>query len=303
MSAQSNPQKVGVIGWPVEHSISPAMINAAFQALAMNWQYEALAVEPYNLRRVIHSLQARGYQGVNVTVPHKNAVVDLLDVVPPEIKALGAVNTVSVMPDGTHRLKGDNTDIMGFYRDLTKYVRATPDQSRALILGAGGAARAAAFVLARLGYRLQIASRNPTRGLEVIRDVQAGLSILNVVQNAPVESTQWRMQMLTVPWQRLPKISEKVDLIVNCTPVGMWPNVDESPWPDDAPINNTATVYDMIYRPQQTRFLQQAEEAGAQAVGGLGMLVQQGAESFRLWTGQDAPIDVMTEAAKRALDT
>ncbi len=302
MSAQNNPQRVGVIGWPVEHSLSPVMINAAFAALEMNWRYEALPVEPQNLRRVVHSLQARGFRGVNVTVPHKNAVVDLLEVVPPEIKALGAVNTISVMQDGTNRLQGANTDIMGFYHDLTKYVSATPDQSRALILGAGGAARAAAFVLARLGYKLHIASRNPARGLEVIRDVQAGLSIVSAAQSTPIESTQWRMQMLTVPWQRLPTISAQIDLIVNCTPVGMWPNVDESPWPAEALIPKTATVYDLIYRPQQSQLLKQAAAAGAQAVSGLGMLVQQGAESFRLWTGQSAPIDVMTAAAQRALN-
>ena len=301
MSAEHETQLVGLIGWPVEHSTSPAMFNAAFASLGINWRYEAFPVQPQQLKQFIQDLRERGLRGVNVTVPHKHAVVDMLDVVPPEIKALGAVNTIQVTQNGLNRLHGTNTDIIGFYRDLTGYVSATPDQSRALILGAGGAARAAAFVLARLGYHLHVACRHPSRGLELIRDVQAGLSVIGSAKRDPIESTHWRMQMLTLPWDRIAAIAPTIDLIVNCTPVGMWPHVDQSPWPEEIPIPREATVYDMVYRPEETKLLRQAKAAGAHAITGLGMLVHQGAESFRLWTGQEPPLDVMLAAARQAL--
>lgn len=302
-----NKKLVGLIGWPVEHSVSPAMFNASFQALGMSWQYEAFAVEPRNLERTVTALHNRGIEGFNVTVPHKQAIMELLDIVQPAGRVIGAVNTVSLNRENDVGLwQGTNTDALGFRTDLTACIGEPAPQSNALILGAGGAARAAAYVLADLGYQIHILSRNPARGLELIRDVQSGLTLTahnNNDRNDKIGSTVWRMSMRILPWDRLQHVKVDIHLIVNCTPVGMWPHIDESPWPDEIPIPATAAVYDMIYRPQETKLMQQAKKSGAQAFNGLGMLVQQGAAAFTLWTGRDAPLDMMRTAAQKALNT
>jgi len=302
VNAQKDTQRVALIGWPVEHSVSPAMFNAAFKALDMSWRYDALPVSADDLEATIKSLRAGQLRGINVTVPHKQAVIPLLDVIRPEAKAVGAVNTITVVGEDVPRLHGTNTDVLGFYKDLTRHLPSPrPHHSQALILGAGGAARAAAYVLATLGYQTFIACRTPAHGLELIRDVQIGLATSNTFIRGQIDSTQWRMQMRTLAWDRIGDIAPSATLIVNCTPVGMWPEVDQSPWPDGVPISPDAIVYDMVYRPRQTRLLQQALAAGAQAISGLGMLVQQGAEAFRIWTGQEAPLEVMYAAARSAL--
>ncbi len=304
MSAEKPGQRVGLIGWPVTHSVSPAMFNAAFAALEMDWRYEAFPVPPQELEHTLDCLREQGVRGLNVTVPHKQAVIPLLDTVQPEAKAVGAVNTITLANDGTARLHGTNTDIVGFLKDLADHVAAPAREgAQALVLGAGGAARAAAYVLARLGYATHIACRNTTRGLELIRDIQAGMATNSAHLPQQSETTQWRMQMRTIPWERIGFVAGEVSLIVNCTPVGMWPDVDQTPWPAETPIPAHAMVYDMVYRPLETRFLQQARAAGCQAISGLGMLVWQGAASFRLWTGREAPLDVMLDAAQQALAT
>lgn len=297
-------QQVGLLGWPVAHSVSPAMFNAAFESLGMNWRYTAFAVAPDQLKQTLHDLQRQGVRGLNVTVPHKQAVIPFVDVLHAEAKAVGAVNTITFTNSGgTVKLHGTNTDIEGFRTDLVAFLDMDETRPlRALVLGSGGAARAATYVLAQLGYQITVVARNPNRALELIRDVQIGFATPARAIPADITSTQWRMKMVTVPWDRLGQVSSRADLIVNCTPVGMWPQDNESPWPDHVPIPATAIVYDMVYRPTKTRLIRQAEAAGARAIGGLGMLVKQGAAAFRLWTGQEAPLDVMTQAAQKALE-
>jgi shikimate dehydrogenase len=297
---ETNTQLVGLIGWPVEHSVSPAMFNAAFDALGMNWRYDLFAAPQDKLPRVVTALHEHGVRGFNVTVPHKRSVMELLDVVKPEARIIGAVNTVTALTEANRRWEGTNTDGIGFSTDLRSRIPEHPRGASAIILGAGGAARAAAYILAQMGYQIYIAAREPVRGLEIIRDVQAGITV-SETHNRPQGSTQWRMQMRTVPWNRLEQIGTAVRLIVNCTPVGMWPRSDASPWPDDVPLPSEAVVYDMVYRPIETTFMRQARAAGLEAHNGLGMLVQQGIIAFQLWTGQDAPVEVMYTAAQRAL--
>jgi shikimate dehydrogenase len=301
VSNQAETQHVGLIGWPVEHSVSPAMFNAAFQAMDMNWRYTAYPLEPKHLAKGVTELRERGVRGFNVTVPHKQSVMGLLDTLKPDARIIGAVNTVSLIQGEIPQLQGTNTDGIGFYKDLTTHITAPVQNQHALVLGSGGAAHAAVYVLARLGYQIYIASRNPSRGLELIRNVQAGLTAINETQSQPIESTQWRMQMRTLPWSRIGQVDVDINLVVNCTPVGMWPDVDAAPWPGDIPLPATATVYDMVYRPARTKLIQNALDAGIPAYNGLGMLVEQGAAAFNLWTGQDAPTDVMYAAAERAL--
>ena len=300
MNGDKATQTVGLIGWPVAHSVSPAMFNAAFAALGLNWHYESIPVPPKDLDRTLQTLRKRGLRGFNVTVPHKSAILPHLETIQPEAKTLGAVNTVTTVHEKTTYWEGANTDVEGFQHDLLAHIRPPRPGAQALVLGAGGAARAAVYVLARLGFQVLIASRNPARGLDLIRAVQAGLVQANPA-HGKIESTQWRMQFRTLPFDRLGEVHSRVDLIVNCTPLGMWPNVDASPWPESVPLPLDAAVYDMVYRPARTLLLRQADAAGLNAIGGLGMLVRQGAAAFQRWTGQDAPYDIMLAAARQVL--
>ncbi len=298
MIQRNTPQIVGLIGWPVKHSVSPDMFNAAFATLDMNWRYEIFPTEPERIAQVVEELLDRQIRGFNVTVPHKRAIMPLLDAVRPEARAIGAVNTVTRSSDDDQRLEGTNTDVYGFRTDLTGRISAHPQGSGAIILGSGGAARAAAYVLGHIGYQLHIVTRDPARGIKLIQDVQPGLATSDT-QRSPVKSAQGQMQAFAR--DHLGKINGDIKLIVNCTPVGMWPNVHESPWPEEVPFPQADVVYDMVYRPERTRLMQQAEAAGIEAHGGLGMLIHQGAAAFRLWTGLEPSIDIMYSAAQRAL--
>lgn len=282
-------QRVGLIGWPVAHSVSPAMFNAAFTALGLSWRYDAYPIPPEDLAAGFRALQTNGLRGLNVTVPHKRAVIGLLDGIRPEARLIGAVNTiVAVEESGVIHWEGTNTDAAGFHHDLLALVGLPEPGANALILGAGGAARAATIVLARQGYTLTIASRTPERGRQLVNEVR---------RNLPAQT-----EIDTIPWDDLRLVDlSRIRLIVNCTPVGMWPYGDQTPWPCDLAIPSVAVVYDMVYRPAQTRLMRQALEHGATAYNGLGMLVRQGAAAFALWTGQEAPVDIMLDAARQAL--
>ena len=265
--------KVGVVGWPVEHSISPAMHNAAFAALGMtDWLYDRMAIPPDILKLSLREFADHGYIGVNITVPHKEAALAFTR--PDELaKAVGAVNTIDF-----RTRKGTNTDVTGFMSDLKAHGVAVNGQ-RVLLLGAGGAARAAAYGLARTGAILAIANRTPERAERLKADL--GIEAVIVTAGEMADFTP--------------------SLVINSTSVGMHPSADASPWPDDVPFPPGATAYDMVYRPRRTRFLEQAEAAGGCAVSGLGMLVRQGAAAFRIWTDIEPPLDVRTRAAEAAL--
>lgn len=273
-------QLIGLIGWPVSHSFSPAMHNAAAQALGLNWVYVPLPVPPDKLATAVSSLSALGFRGVNVTVPHKQTVIPLLDELKPGAQAIGAVNTIMVGADG--RLTGRNTDWSGFLADLQAH--DVPVAGRdCLILGAGGSARAVAYGLATARARVHLLARRVAQAEGLIVDLrpslpQAAFTSQSFTQLADVAAK------LTAP------------LIVNCTPLGMTPNEACSPWPTDVLFPSDATVYDLVYNPRRTRLMQQAEAAGCQAINGLGMLVQQGAKAFALWTGQEPDTAVMQQA-------
>lgn len=299
--APSPTRQVGLIGWPVEHSLSPHMFKAAFAHLGLDWQYTAFAIPPQELAQRVGDLQEQGIRGFNVTVPHKQAIMDVLDTIQPEARSVGAVNTVIAKKTNNGIMWiGTNTDVAGFAADIAHLIGSTGTKSTAMILGAGGAARAAAFALAQMDYEVLVASRTPTRGLSLVRDVQAGLMV-DPTKKPEVESTIWRMQMRSIPWERIGALAPEVDLVVNCTPVGMWPHIEASPWPKDVPFPEGITLYDMVYRPANTLLMQQAIQAGGKAYNGLGMLVRQGAAAFELWTGKTAPFEIMLQAAQAAL--
>jgi shikimate dehydrogenase len=273
-------ERVGLIGWPVEHSVSPAMHNAAFEALGLDWRYDLLPVRPGELGRDLRELVEQGYRGFNVTVPHKVEALGLAQNVDAAAKVIGAANTLTVREGGD--LWAVNTDAPGLWRDLNERAVAQPPAD-ALILGTGGSARAVAYALLTGGWRVHVLSRELERAEAFAREFEPVGTI------APLQR------------RNLPSLVAESALIVNCTPVGMWPHADASPWPDEAPIPSASTVYDLVYNPPRTVLMAQAEVAGARAIGGLGTLVWQGALAFELWTGQEPPLDVMRAAAERAL--
>lgn len=271
-------QRVGIIGWPLTSTFSPAMHNAAFQALGMDWVYDKMAIPPDITRLGILEPQRHGYVGINVTIPHKEGA--LRHVMPDDLaRAVGAVNTIDL-----RTMTGTNTDVGGFITDL-KANGVELVGKRVLVLGAGGAARAAVVGLTGAGASVLVVNRS----LERARAMVANLSLSNLMMKAEALTLDEAVE------------AGNIDLIVNSTPAGMYPNVDESPWVHGVPFPQGVTVYDMIYRPAQTRLMRQAEEHGGRAIGGLGMLVYQGAAAFKIWTGVEPLVEVMFAAAREEL--
>jgi shikimate dehydrogenase len=276
--------RVVLYGWPVEHSVSPAMHNAAFDALGLPWRYTLLPTPPGRIKKALTKLKAQGYRGANVTVPHKQAVMPHLDTISDDARAIGAVNTI-VVQEG--HLIGHNTDGDGFLAALLESGCAPSDRC-ALVLGAGGAARAVVYALAQAGCAVAIHNRTVQRAAQLAHHMR------NVGIHAPVTWVPITANLSDLDLTQF-------DLLVNATSVGMWPQADASPWPEMLPMPAHWTVFDLVYNPTETRLLAQAHAAGATAVGGLGMLVYQGAMAFEQWTGHSAPIETMRTAVQEAL--
>lgn len=276
---------LGVFGYPVEHSLSPAMHNAAIAALGLHFVYIPFSVLPDNIGPAIRSLITLGIVGVNLTIPHKERVLPYLDEIAPEAQAIGAVNTVH--NDGG-RLVGHNTDGEGFARPLEARGFVLRGR-RAVVLGAGGAARSVVFRLAREGAQVVLANRTLERAARLAEDVHA------VVGRAAVE---WLALDDTAG---LKESLAGAELLVNTTSVGMSPQAEAMPpIPPDA-LHPGLLVYELIYNPVETRLLAAARAAGAQTLNGVQMLVYQGAAAFQIWTGLQPPVDVMEQAVRSRL--
>lgn len=270
----------GLFGYPVEHSFSPALHNAAFSFLALDYVYVPFAVPPEELERAVRAIRALNLAGVNVTVPHKEKVLPFLDELTPEAELTGAVNTI-VPHKG--KLVGYNTDGAGFLRALEEAAGFAPEGKRALLLGAGGAARAVAGALALAGAQeISVANRTSGRAAQLARELNS--------------RTSCRVRAIPLEEQTLGAVVESAQLIVQATPVGMHP-ADEAcpPFPFQR-LKSGQVVCDLIYNPPLTRFLERAQSAGARVVNGLGMLLYQGALAFELWTGVAAPVEIMRQA-------
>jgi shikimate dehydrogenase len=271
-----------VIGDPIEHTISPAIQNAAFQALGLDYLYLPFRVEAAELENAIQGLRALQLRGFNVTIPHKVAVLDYLDEIDDLARNLGAVNTV-VNREGC--LKGYNTDAAGFFQALINR-GVNPAGKNITILGAGGAARAVAFILADKGANLTILNRDQGRAQKLAD------SLMRLFRR--------EIAVDGLPNRNLRKILENTAILVNTTSVGMQPQIGASPLSGGL-IKKGQVVFDLIYNPGRTALLEEAQAAGATTIGGLEMLVQQGAAAFELWTGRQSPLDVMRQAAIEAL--
>ena len=281
MNVLGNTKILGVFGHPVSHSLSPVMHNAAIEALNIDYVYVPFHVLPEDLEAAIGGVRALRIAGVNVTIPHKEKVLDLIDRVGEVAARIGSCNTV-VNRDG--RLVGESTDGPGFLRSAEAQWGKL-DGCAVLILGAGGSAKAVAFALAQIGCKITIANRTHRRAVELDASLRAAFE-------------GCASRVVTLDEEELAGEVSKADLVVNTTSVGMHPDVDSIPLSPDL-LRPGLLVYDLVYNPLRTRLVSEAQDRGARAMSGLKMLVYQGALSFEMWTGIQPPVDVMEDALRR----
>jgi len=280
-------KQVALIGYPIAHSLSPAMQNAAFAEVGLDWTYKLLPTKEDEFEATLESLSAQNVVGGNITMPHKQAVIPHLSSISDDARIMGAVNTFRIEDGEIH---GYNTDGIGFVNAL-KAARHDLSGMRVVILGAGGAARSAIYSLADAGAaQIVVVNRTVSHGVKLTDAMSAAFPGCDIGFR-PLSS------------ETLSNVSiEQVDLLVNATPVGMEPDENESLWPADLPFPETAICYDVIYKPVKTLFLKQAEAAGHPTLNGIGMLVHQGVVGFEIWTGKKVSVETMTQACIKALD-
>ena len=273
---------LGVIGHPIGHSLSPLMHNAALTELGENYVYVAFPIKPEDLATAIAGLASIGVVGFSVTIPHKQTIMPFLSQITPTAKLVGAVNTVWWTEQGW---QGTNTDVEGFVAPLT-VLNQDWQKVNPVVLGNGGAARAVVVGLAQLGCpEIQIVGRN--------------LEKLEAFKNS-WSRADFNSELSVYPWQALAELIPSTTLLINTTPLGMTPHLEQSPVEEDLMqgLSSSAIAYDLIYTPRPTRFLQQAADQGATIIDGLEMLVQQGAAALRLWLQKPVPVDTMRQALR-----
>ncbi len=275
---------LGLLGWPVNHSISPRIHNAAFSQLGLNLIYLAFSVAPEDLPPAFRGFRELGGRGLNVTIPHKRAVLELVDELSEEARLIGAVNTV-LFREG--RSRGYNTDGPGFIRAIREEKGFSPAGKKICLIGAGGAGRAVAVAAAREGAaRIEIADTDPRRAEELSDHINRRF-------------TAGRSGVFQAKSRSGKEAIASSDLLVDATPLGMSPGDPLSFDPDL--LSSSALVMDLVYNPAETPLLQEVRRRGIVGMNGLGMLVHQAALSWEIWTGRKAPIQLMKEAARRAL--
>jgi len=284
----ASTQLVTLLGHPVKHSLSPRLHNTAFEAQGVNAVYVATPVRPAAIEAAVEGLRALQFLGANVTTPHKEAVQAGLDAVTERAAAVGAVNTIvrEEQPDGTARLRGDNTDIEGFLAPLADRTSNTLDGSPMLVFGAGGAARAVVYGLLThyRPERLTIVARRSKQAEGLAADF-ADYDTQDALRVSSFEEAT-----------RSVRTSR---LVVNATPLGMAPDRrGQTPWPAPADFRPDHVVYDLVYTPEETRLLREATAHGATPIGGIDMLVEQAAAAYRQWTGRDMPRETVYNALR-----
>lgn len=270
----------GLIGYPLSHSFSPKLHTAALRSCGLEGEYSLFPIAPddkQGLEDLLAHVRAGKVQGLNVTIPHKQNVIPFLDELTPTAKAIGAVNTIYLR---NARLIGDNTDAPGFLIDLQTFLASETRgfrESKALVLGAGGSARAVVHALIQAGWEIAIAARRP----EQVEELAAAF------HSHEIQSVNDRLSNFDV---------SSLALIVNTTPLGMTPNVDGSAWPTNLPLPRHAVVYDLVYNPPETQLVREARRQGLKATTGLGMLIEQAALAFELWTGHSPAREILRAA-------
>lgn len=277
MAKNYRAELVGVFGDPVEGNPTGVLEEAGFAALGLNYRYLTMKVTPEDFDTAMKSLKALNMKGINLTMPHKIAVLPYLDEVSQAARIIGAVNTI-VIRDG--KLIGDNTDGKGFVQALERE-HIAPERKAVTILGAGGAAKAIAIECALAGASsVTIINRNVEKGQELVHSI--------------LEHTNAKAAFL--PWTPHQPIPEGTDILINATPIGLHPHGDQKPDIDYNTLEPSMVVSDVVFNPPVTPFLEEAADRGAKTISGLGMLVCQGALNFTIWTEQEAPYEVMYQA-------
>lgn len=281
-------KRFGVIGHPISHSLSPLLHNTAFSLLGLECTYEAFDVEPSSLAPAIRNFKDQGFAGLNVTIPHKETTIRHIEEQTDEARATGAVNTLVF--EGS-RIRGENTDIHGIAASLEEH-RGTMGNQLAIVLGAGGSARAVAYTLMnRFAFsEIVIANRNVHRASSLIGDLaryRKGASL----------------RAIALPSGDLDRLLPLSSVVINATPVGMHPAIHLSPLSGDAEFHTGQIVMDLIYTPRETQFLLQASRGGARTISGLEMFLHQGARSFEIWLGRRMPLENLRTVITRELDS
>lgn len=280
MNIKGSTNIVGLIGHPVEHSFSPPMHNAAFDALGMDYAYVAFDVNPNDLKSAIEGAKALNVKGFNVTIPHKIEVMQHLEGLDEIAELIGAVNTIDFK-----NMKGYNTDGIGAIRAIEEV--STVKDKDVIVAGAGGASRAISFYLAKFGANsIKILNRNVERAQRLASDVKASDLIGDVDSDS-----------ISI----IDSLLGDADILIDTTPLGMHPHINDKPIAEARNMHEDLIVFDAVYNPNETVLLKEAIKAGAKPVYGIKMLLYQGAESFKIWTGEDAPIDVMENALNEFL--
>ena len=276
--------RVGILGYPLSHSISPTFQQAAFDHLGIDIVYESWTVSPQDLPRKVNELRSHRFLGANVTIPHKVSVLDLLDEVDRVAEMIGSVNTI-LNREGY--LLGYNTDTSGLITSLKDHGNFSLEAKDVLVIGAGGASRAAVFALLNEGVASVVIAN---RTLEKASNLASELD------------RDFNVRAIPFCYEELSFNAAESELIINCSSMGMLNGFAEGETPltaEQIPLNSL--VCDMVYNPTKTPLMKEAEKAGAMTLGGLPMLIYQGAESFNIWTSKEAPIDVMFNSANKAL--
>ncbi len=281
MNIKGSTNIVGLIGHPVEHSFSPPMHNAAFEELGMDWAYVAFDVDPNNLKSAIDGAKSLNIKGFNVTIPHKINVMDYLDEIDEVASLIGAVNTIDFS-----NMKGYNTDGIGAVKAIGEVTSIK--NSNVVVAGAGGASRAISFYIAKYGAdSLTILNRNIQKAQDLAGDVE-GSDLIDEVGSDSISN--------------ISSYLDDADILIDTTPLGMHPHIDDEPIAIADNMHEDLTVFDAVYNPNETVLLKEAIKAGAKPVYGIKMLLYQGAESFEIWTGKKAPVDVMEETLRKTLN-
>jgi shikimate dehydrogenase len=274
--------QLGLIGFPLGHSLSPKIHTAALQACRLNGNYSLFSIHPQDVQGVkdlLDRVRVGEIHGLNVTIPHKQNVIPLMDELTPIAKSIGAVNTIYLKEN---KLIGDNTDAVGFLSDLKKFIgdKRLEIGNSALVLGAGGSARAVVYALLNDGWKVTIASRRIEQAQELAESV-----------------TGYKLQV--TDFSSFTLHAKRSSLLVNTTPLGMSPNIETSPLPENFVLNKDTMIYDLVYNPRETKLVREARAQGCSATTGLGMLVDQAARAFEIWTGCNPPRDILFEAVNK----
>jgi len=271
--------KLGLIGYPLGHSLSPKIHTSALKACNLNGDYSLFPIHPDDkpgLKDLLDRVRAGGLHGLNVTIPHKQNVIEFLDELTPTAKSIGAVNTIYLKEN---KLIGDNTDAQGFLRDLKRFIgnreSEIANRKSSIVLGSGGSARAVVYALHNDSRTVTLAASRLEQALQLAQSFTA----------FPLSTCQLsNLQPSTF------------DLVVNTTPIGMTPNIDQSPLPENLLLPANVFVYDLVYNPRETKLVRDARARGLNAATGLGMLIEQAALSFEIWTGHNPPREVLFQS-------